>query len=78
MQLILHNHLGFRVVGNFVAKFEVHHQLQQFRPHRGVLLFIPDGGEVISVEFPQILNHLGIVQHFVNRVCAPGEFESDQ
>ena len=63
-----------RAVGDFVAEFEFHHELETFIAHVGILIICPDFGEVGMGEASEIfLDFLG-VEDFVDGSGAPFGF----
>lgn len=70
--------VGFGAVGDFVAEFEVFHQLQKFIAHVGVLCVGPNGGEVGLGEAAEIGADGFGVEGFVDGGRAPFGFEDDQ
>ena len=69
--------VGFGAVGDFVAEFEVFHQLKQFWAHLDVLLVGPDGFEVFAGEVTESVADFGGVEDFVDGGGAPFGFEDD-
>jgi hypothetical protein len=69
--------VGFGAVGDFVAEFEVLHELKEFWPHGGVLLISPDGFEVFAREVTEGGADFWGVEDFVDGGGAPFRFEND-
>ena len=75
-------HLGDDVgagdLGDFVAEFEVFHELKQFGTHVAVLIVCPDCSEVGLCEVAEVLLNFFVVKDFVDSGGAPFGFENDQ
>jgi hypothetical protein len=63
--------VGFGFVGDFVAKFEVFHQLEQFWAQVGVLLVGPDRFEVFACKVTEGSTDFWGVEDFVDGGSAP-------
>ena len=67
----------FGTIGDFVAKFEIFHELKQFIPHVCVLFIAPDFGEIGLSETSEILIDLFGIENFINSGGAPFGLEDD-
>ena len=64
--------------GDFVAEFELFHELKELGVEVVVLLVVPNGGEVLGGELAEVLFDPIAVQYFIDGSGAPVGFEDEE
>src|SRR6185436_21121678 len=60
-----------------VAELKLHHQLEQLILHAGIYRLKPNATELCACERASCGLYFRIVEHAINRFCAPGGFQHD-
>ena len=73
----LGGYVGAGTVGNFVAEFEILHELKQFVAHVAVWIVCPNSCKISMGKVSEIIPNFWSIENFVDGSCTPFWFEDD-